>query len=194
MEGGPAVARALVGDVNPSGKLPVTFPKRVEDTPAYLHYPGGRQVLYGEGVFVGYRYYDMRKMDPLFPFGHGLSYTAFAYRNLRAPKRVKRGQSVRVTVDVTNTGIVAGCEVVQLYVADVKAVVLRPVKELKAFAKVHLAPGQRKTVELFLDERSFSFYDPHVRRDWVAEDGAFELLVGSSSRDIRARRAVELVA
>ena len=127
-------------------------------------------------------------------FEHIISYTAFAYRNLRAPKRVKRGQSVRVTVDVTNTGIVAGCEVVQLYVADVKAVVLRPVKELKAFAKVHLAPGQRKTVELFLDERSFSFYDPRVRRDWVAEDGAFELLVGSSSRDIRARRAVELVA
>lgn len=187
-ENGNAVARVLFGKVNPSGKLPVTFPRRLQDSPAYLNrpYPGCREVNYGEGIFVGYRYFDYAQVEPLFPFGHGLSYTTFQYSDLRIPKRVKKGQPVIVSLKVKNTGSVAGKEVVQLYVADEVASLPRPPKELKAFAKVELKPGQSKEVTFTLDERALSFYDPY-RGAWIAEKGKFDVLIGSSSRDIRLR-------
>jgi beta-glucosidase len=143
---------------------------------------------------VGYRYYDAKKITPLFPFGHGLSYTTFAYSNLRvSPAKAKTGEKIVVSIDVKNTGKVPGKEVVQVYVADIASRVQRPPKELKAFRKVGLDPGEKKTVEFTLEMRDLSFYDPGVK-DWAAEPGAFEILVGSSSRDIRASKVFTLVA
>ena len=184
-EGGSAVASVLTGAANPSGKLPVTFPKQLADTAAYLNYPGKKTVRYGEGIFVGYRYHDAKGIEPLFPFGHGLSYTSFEYSNLRLPSAVEPGEQVMVTVAVKNAGDCAGREVVQLYVGDTAASVQRPEKELKGFQKVSLEPGETVDVSFVLDERSLSFYDPD-RAAWVAEPGEFVVLVGSSSRDIRA--------
>jgi beta-glucosidase len=184
LEGGNAVARILVGEVNPSGKLSVTFPRRLEDTPAYINYPGTKEVHYGEGIFVGYRYYDMRDLAPAFPFGYGLSYTTFTYSGLKLPAEVKAGQPVEVSLTVTNSGQVTGKEVVQLYVRDVQSSLARPPKELKGFAKLDLKPGESQSVAFTLDERALSFYDPYRKR-WVAEPGDFEILVGASSRDIR---------
>ncbi len=188
MENGHAVTAVLLGKVNPSGKLPVSFPIRIEDSPAFINasYPGCREVNYGEGIFVGYRYYDKKDVTPLFPFGHGLSYTTFEYSGLQVTKKVKAGEAVKVTLQVTNTGKTAGKEVVQLYVADLKSSLPRPPKELKGFAKVALKPGESTTVEFELDKRSMAYYDPHARA-WVAEPGEFEVLVGSSSRDIRLK-------
>lgn len=188
MENGNAVASVLLGKVNPSGKLPVTFPVRIEDSPAYINasYPGCREVNYGEGIFVGYRYYDKKDVTPLFPFGHGLSYTSFGYSGLKAPKKVKSGQPLEVSLVVTNTGKLAGKEVVQLYVSDLKSSLPRPPKELKGFAKIELKPGESGTVTFSLDERSLAFYDPQ-KKAWVAEAGDFEVLLGSSSRDIRLK-------
>jgi beta-glucosidase len=183
-EGGNALARILVGDVNPSGKLSVTYPRRYEDNPTYVNYPGGREVLYGEGVFVGYRYYDAKGVEPLFPFGFGLSYTTFEYSDLRVPEAVQPGEPVDVSVTVTNTGARAGKEIVQLYVADRASSLPRPPKELKGFKKVALDPGESAAVEFVLDRRALSFYDPYEQQ-WVAEPGEFEALVGCSSRDIR---------
>jgi len=178
----------LLGKINPSGKLPVSFPVRLEDSPAFINasYPGCREVNYGEGIFVGYRYYDKKDVAPLFPFGHGLSYTTFAYSNLKVAKKVKAGEKVKVSLTVKNTGKVAGKEVVQLYVGDPKSSLPRPPKELKGFAKVALKPGQSETVTFTLDERSLAYYDPHMRA-WVAEPGEFEVLAGASSRDIRLK-------
>ncbi len=184
-ETGNAIADVLFGDVNPSGKLPATFPKRLQDNPAYINYPGENgRVRYGEGIFVGYRYYDKKEIAPLFPFGFGLSYTTFAYRNLRLSKtELGAGEQLAVSVDVQNTGARAGSEIVQVYVRDVESRLVRPEKELKAFAKVALEPGETKTVTLMLDEESLAYYDPAVKR-WIAEAGEFEVLVGSSARDI----------
>jgi beta-glucosidase len=192
-ENGNAVADVLLGKVNPSGKLPVTFPKRLEDNPAFINaaYPGCREVLYGEGIFVGYRYYDKKAVEPLFPFGYGLSYTTFEYSKVKAPKKVKAGQPVEVSVTITNTGKVAGKEIVQLYVADPKSSLPRPPKELKGFVKVELQPGESQLVTFVLDQRALSFYDPH-KKQWVAEPGDFELLVGASSRDIRGKAVFQL--
>ncbi len=188
MENGNAVAAVLLGKVNPSGKLPVTFPVRLEDSPAYINasFPGCREVNYGEGIFVGYRYYDKKDVTPLFPFGHGLSYTSFSYKDLKATRKVKAGGKVEVSLTVTNIGKVAGKEVVQLYVSDLHSSLPRPPKELKGFAKVALGPGESGKVTFTLDERALSFYDPH-KHAWVAEPGDFEVLAGSSSRDIRAK-------
>ncbi len=181
-ECGNAIADVLFGDVNPSGKLPTTFPKRLQDNPAYINYPGENgQVYYGEGLFVGYRYYDKKDIAPLFPFGYGLSYTTFAYRNLVLDDT---GDVIRVSVDVQNVGHRAGKEIVQVYVHDVQSRLVRPEKELKAFTKVVLEPGETKTATLTLDQEALSYYDP-ARKQWVAEAGEFEVLVGSSSRDIR---------
>lgn len=193
MENGNAVTDVLLGKVNPSGKLPVTFPVRLEDSPAFINaaYPGAREVNYGEGIFVGYRYYDKKDVTPLFPFGHGLSYTTFAYSSLKAPRKVKAGQKIKVSLTVTNTGKAAGKEVVQLYVSDLKSSLPCPPKELKGFIKVALKPGESQTVSFSLDERSLAFYDPY-RKAWVAEPGKFEVLVGSSSRDIRAKAKFKL--
>ena len=193
MENGNAVTSVLLGKVNPSGKLPVTFPVRLEDSPAFINgsYPGCREVIYGEGIFVGYRYYDKKDVTPLFPFGHGLSYTNFTYSHLKVSSKVKAGQKVEVSLAVTNTGKVAGKEVVQLYVSDLKSSLPRPLKELKGFTKVALEPGETETVTFNLDERALSYYDPY-QHAWVAEPGKFEVLVGSSSRDIRARAKFKL--
>jgi beta-glucosidase len=192
-EGGHAVANVLTGEVNPSGKLPVTFPKRLEDNPSFINYPGHREVRYGEGIFVGYRYYDEKQVEPLFPFGHGLSYTTFAYGDLNVPAETSADEPVRVAVTVTNTGEHAGQEIVQLYVGDPEALLARPPKELKGFKKVTLEPGVSTTVEFTLDRRALSFYDPHAGA-WVAEPGKFEVLVGRSSKDIRAKGTFTLTA
>ncbi len=186
MDGSIALTNILCGEVNPSGRLTVTYPRALKDTPAYNNYPGGRTVIYGEGIFVGYRHYEQREIEPLFPFGHGLSYTTFEYSEWTMPEVVKRGESVKIYVKVKNTGSVAGKEVVQLYVRDVQASVQRPVKELKGFAKVALQPGEEKTVAFELNERALAYYDPD-RKAWVAEPGEFEVLIGSSSRDIRLK-------
>ncbi|MFN8470976.1 MAG: glycoside hydrolase family 3 C-terminal domain-containing protein [Anaerolineae bacterium] len=181
-ETGNAVTDVLFGDVNPSGKLPTTFPVRLEDNPAFINYPGENgKVLYGEGLFVGYRYYDKKDVTPLFPFGHGLSYTTFEYRNLHI---TPAGDGALVSVDVQNTGSRAGAEVVQVYVRDVASRLVRPDKELKAFARVELAPGETKTVDFTLDQDALAYYDPSTKA-WVVEPGEFEVLVGASSRDIR---------
>lgn len=188
---GGAVCDILFGKVNPSAKLPETFPLRLEDNPSYLSYIGeGDVVEYREGIFVGYRYYDKKKMDVLFPFGYGLSYTTFAYSNLTVDKeRMKDTDTLRVTVDVTNTGNVVGKEVVQLYVADKESTVIRPVKELRDFAKVELLPGETKTVTFMLDRRAFAYYSVRIH-DWHVETGEFDIMIGKSSRDIVLTKTV----
>jgi beta-glucosidase len=192
-ECGNAIADVLFGDVNPSGKLPQTFPKRLEDNPAYINYPGENgRVRYGEGLFVGYRYYEKKQVEPLFPFGFGLSYTTFRYDNLRlSADAIAPDERLTVSVDVTNTGQRAGQEVVQLYVRDVASNLSRPPKELKGFAKVTLAPGETKTATLTIDRESLAYWDD-ARHAWVAEADEFEVLVGSSSQDIRAQAMFRL--
>lgn len=192
-ECGNAIADVLFGAVNPSGRLAQTFPVRLEDTPAYLNFPGENgRVYYGEGLFVGYRYYDRKKIAPLFPFGFGLSYTTFEYSNLRLSAwEVGPDDTLSVSIDIANTGERAGKEVVQVYVRDIQARLQRPKQELKAFAKVSLAPGERKTVTLTLDRESLAYYDDRAR-EWIAEAGEFEVRVGSSSRDIHASASFRL--
>jgi beta-glucosidase len=187
-EGGNAVAAVLCGDVNPSGRLPDTFPRRLQDNPAFSSYPGvNGRVRYEEGIFVGYRHYDKNGIEPSFPFGHGLSYTSFEYGNLViTPREGRPGGDIRVGVDITNSGERPGQEVVQLYVRDVRCRLPRPVKELKAFQKIDLAPGEKRTLSFTLGEDALSFFDPAAGR-WAAEPGEFEIQVGASSRDIRAR-------
>jgi beta-glucosidase len=187
-EAGRALADVLFGDADPGGRLPTTFPRRLEDTPAYLGYPGEHgHVLYGEGVFAGHRAYDARGVEPLFPFGHGLSYTRFEYGEPQARVEEAADEAgdvqVRIAVDVTNVGERAGQEVVQCYLADLEASAARPPRELRAFAKVELAPGERRRVELRLGADALSFWDP-TRKAWVAEAGEFEARVGSSSRQL----------
>ncbi len=192
-ESGNALADVLFGDVSPSGRLPHTVPCRLEDTPAFLSWPGehGRSV-YGEGLFMGYRWYDARRIEPRLPFGHGLSYTRFEYGSLRLSRaRLRPGESLDVSLELANRGPRAGQEVVQLYVRDVRAKVARPERELRAFAKVELAPSESRTVTLRLEPRAFSYWDSGAK-DWVAEPGEFELQVGASSRDVRARASVTL--
>ncbi|GGK64942.1 glycoside hydrolase family 3 C-terminal domain-containing protein [Rufibacter glacialis] len=186
MEGGTALAKVLFGETNPSGKLPVTFPKRLQDSPAHAlgQYPGDKDTLnleYREDIFVGYRYFDTYKVEPLFSFGHGLSYTSFGYTGLTISRQ---GEAVQVRLQVKNTGLVPGAEVVQLYVKDEQASVKRPEKELKAFQKVFLSPGESKTVTLTLQKDAFQFYDAG-KKQWVLEPGKFQIVMGSSSRDIR---------
>lgn len=192
-EQGNALADVLFGVVNPSGKLPITFPVRHEDNPAYINYPGENgKVRYGEGLFVGYRYYDKKDVTPLFPFGHGLSYTSFKYSNFKlSAKSITPQDTLTVKVDVTNTGKVEGKEIVQLYVHDVNSTFARPEKELKAFAKVAVKPGKKKTVTFTLDRAAFWHFDVAANA-WCTEPGEFEILVGASSRDIREARSVVL--
>ena len=188
---GGAVCDILFGRVNPSAKLPETFPLKLEDNPSYLSYIGeGDMVEYREGIFVGYRYYDKKKMDVLFPFGYGLSYTTFAYSNLKVDKEsMKDTDTMAVSVDVTNTGKMAGKEVVQLYVADKESTVIRPIKELRDFAKVELAPGETKTVSFTLGKRAFAYYSVKLH-DWHVETGEFDIMIGQSSRDIVLTKTV----
>jgi beta-glucosidase len=191
--GAGAIADILFGRVNPSGKLAETFPLKLSDTPAHLNFPGEAGVVrYGEGLFIGYRYYDTKEMPVLFPFGYGLSYTTFDYSNpqVSAPT-FKDVESLAVSVDVTNTGLMAGQEIVQLYVHDHEAGLVRPLKELKGFAKVSLQPGETKTVTFALDFRAFAFYHPG-HKQWITEDGQFDLLLGASAADIRCTQTVTL--
>jgi len=193
-EGGHAAADILLGIVNPSGKTPVTFVKKWEDSPAYGNYPGkdGR-VNYEEGIFVGYRYFDTKAVEPLFPFGYGLSYTTFEYSGMEVAARDIGGKAPIVTVSlaVKNTGKRAGTEIVQLYVREDKPALARPMQELKGFARVELAPGESKRVSFTLDRESFAFYDEGIH-DWRINPGSFTIAVGASSRDIRQRAAVSL--
>ncbi|MCS7059814.1 MAG: glycoside hydrolase family 3 C-terminal domain-containing protein [Anaerolineae bacterium] len=193
--GGGAIADVVFGVVNPSGKLAETFPLKLSDTPAFLNFPGENgQVRYGEGLFIGYRYYDATDRAVLFPFGHGLSYTTFAYSNPRlSAGEISDRDSLTVSVDVTNTGQMAGKEVVQVYVHDRESSLKRPYKELKGFAKVALEPGETKTVSITLDFRAFAFYHPGYKQ-WIAEDGAFDILIGASATDIRCTQTVTLRA
>ncbi|HLP10101.1 MAG TPA: glycoside hydrolase family 3 C-terminal domain-containing protein [Opitutaceae bacterium] len=207
--GNTALAEILCGDVNPSGKLPITIERRFEDSPGcgYLHaddqlYHGWepdndmgqpiRAVEYKEGVFVGYRWYEAKRIAPLFAFGHGLSYTTFAYSDIKvSPAEFQSGERVTVEFAVTNTGPVAGTEVTQLYVRDVEASVPRPVKELKGFARVELAPGERRVVRLRLRPQDFTFWDA-ATRGWKVEPGEFRVLVGGASDRTPLEARVEL--
>jgi beta-glucosidase len=182
MEGGNAVADILFGDVNPSGRLPTTFPRRLEDSPAFPFYPGENGVVrYGEGLLIGYRHYDKHNVEPRFCFGHGLSYTRFDYADLRLEPGV---DGVRLTVDVTNTGDRAGADVVQVYVRDVDAAEDEPEKQLCQFARVELQPGNTESVKLELPRRAFAHWDV-AAHGWRVKPGEREILVGASSRDIR---------
>jgi len=193
---GGAIADVLLGKVNPSGKLAETFPARLEDTPSFLSFPGdpdGR-VVFTEGVFTGYRWYDARAIEPLFPFGHGLSYTTFAYSDLEVSAPVVREHDVLdVAVTIQNTGQRFGKEVVQLYLHERAPVYPRPPKELKAFQKVALAPGEEQRIRFHLTARDFAQYDPHAQA-WLASSGTFDIMIGASSRDIRLSQSVEFVA
>lgn len=183
--GGGAVVDLLFGAVSPCGKLAETFPLRLEDTPAYLNFPGdGDSVNYAEGIYVGYRYYDKRKLPVRFPFGHGLTYTTFRYDNLRLSGDVFRGEPLKVEVDVTNTGAMAAKEIVQFYVRPDHPGKDRPVRELKGFDKVFLQPGETATASCTLDARSFSYWEERIG-DWYAEPGLYQVEAAASSRDIR---------
>lgn len=194
-EAGNALADVLFGAADPSGRLPQTFPVRLEDNPTFINYPGENgRVYYGEGLFVGYRYYDKKKVAPLFPFGHGLSYTTFEYGPLRlSASQIAPTDTLQISLDITNTGNRTGQEVVQLYVRDIQSTLHRPEKELKAFAKLLLQPGESQTVALTLDKKSLAYYDDKTKT-WVAEAGEFEVLVGASSRDIRCTHTFTLTS
>nr|WP_304971579.1 glycoside hydrolase family 3 C-terminal domain-containing protein [uncultured Schaedlerella sp.] len=182
---GGAVVNVLYGNANPSGHLAETFPLRLQDTPCYLNYGGEHdKSVYSEGVFVGYRYYASKDMEVLFPFGHGLSYTTFAYSNLSVgKKKMTESETLTVTVDVTNTGEIAGKEVVQLYVAPKGGTIIRPVRELKTFEKIELAPGETKKVQFTLDRRAFAYWSTQIH-DWHVENGEYEIQIGRNAQDI----------
>lgn len=189
---GEAVVNILYGKVNPSGKLAETIPYKLSDNPSYLNFGDGEKTIYHEGVFVGYRYYDTKEMPVAFPFGYGLSYTTFEYGNLKLEKKELTDQdTLTVSVDVTNTGAVAGKEIVQLYVSDYTHACMRPDKELKGYEKVSLEPGETKTVTMTLDHRSFAWYNTDLK-DWYAASGNYEVLIGASSRDIRLSETVQM--
>lgn len=192
-EAGNALADVLLGKANPSGKLPTTFPRRLEDNPAYHNWPGENEdVVYGEGLYIGYRHYERARVAPLFPFGHGLSYTSFAYGAARISGRVlTESHPLTVRIPITNVGRLAGAEVVQAYVHDVKSRLPRPVKELRAFARVFLEPGQTETVEMSIDKHAVGYWDTSLDA-WIAEEGVFEVLVGASSQDIRQTAQFEV--
>ncbi len=190
---GYAATRLLFGKENPGGKLAATMPVRREDCPDFLHFPGENyRHQYAEGIYVGYRYYEKKNLQPLFPFGHGLSYTSFEYADLHFSKdSYTMPEDVEISFTVKNTGKIAGSEIAQLYVADRHARLHRPVKELKAFKKLFLKPGESKTVTLRLTKRDFAYYDP-MFSDWVVESGAFEIQIGASSADIRLTGSVQV--
>jgi len=193
METGTALAGVLVGDVNPSGKLPYTLPMKLEDSPAHHfgEYPGTNgKVVYKDDIWVGYRYYDTKSVKPLFPFGFGLSYTTFAYSNLEV-KADKEPVNCTLRFTITNTGKVEGKEIAEVYVRDLESKLERPSRELKGFTKVNLKPGESKTVEVTLNKRAFQYYDPE-KKDWVLEPGKFELLVGPSSDSVSLQKTIEL--
>ena len=199
-EAGNAIASVLVGDVNPSGKLPFTFPEKLEDVRAHQlgDYPGRQREdgifdeKYNESIFVGYRWTDKQKIRPLFPFGHGLSYTTFAYGKATVNKKVmKIDEQIAITVPITNTGKRIGSEIVQLYISDLKSSLPRPVKELKGFSKIQLAPGETQEVTFLIDKQALSFFNDS-RHEWVAEPGKFEAQIAASATDIKSKVTFEL--
>ncbi|MBN2710197.1 MAG: glycoside hydrolase family 3 C-terminal domain-containing protein [Calditrichaceae bacterium] len=197
-----ALAEIISGKVNPSGKLPITIEKRFEDSPGYPYIPEGDylrsnwdddlnmdlpvyDIHYDEGVFIGYRWYEAQKIDPLYPFGFGLSYTSFEYSDFKVSNAtINKGDSISVSFAIRNSGAIAGAEIAQLYIRDVKSSVSRPLKELKGFGKVFLEPGESKIISIALTEKEFSFYDEKIH-SWRVEPGEFQILIGSSSTDIR---------
>ncbi|MEZ0537862.1 glycoside hydrolase family 3 C-terminal domain-containing protein [Caldicellulosiruptoraceae bacterium PP1] len=190
-----AIAEILFGLYSPCGKLPETFPLKLSHTPAYLNYPGdGKKVEYKEGVFVGYRYYDTKGIDVLFPFGYGLSYTNFEYSDIKVDKKeIKDTETVKVSVKVKNTGSIAGKEIIQLYVRDIESSVQRPLKELKGFKKVYLAPDEETEVSFELDKRAFAYYNEYIK-DWFVETGDFEIMIGKSSKDIVLSETIKVIS
>ncbi len=196
MEAGHAIANVLFGEVNPSGKLAVTFPKKLSDSPAHVSkrtYPGDDKVFYDEGIFVGYRHFDIKEIEPLFPFGYGLSYTTFVYENVIINKEKVRGDDTfKVSFDIINSGKRVGAEVIQLYIQDIESSAERPLKELKGFKKVNLNPGEKTNVVFELEKSDLSFYDD-VSGKWKVEEGLFNILIGSSSRDIRLQCKIEYI-
>ncbi len=186
--GAQAIADVLYGRVNPSGRLAETFPLKLSDTPSHLNWPGGNgEVRYGEGLFIGYRYYDLKELPVQFPFGYGLSYTTFAYSQpALSATDFKDVDGLIVSVDVTNTGKVSGKDVVQVYVRDPQSGLVRPSKELKGFAKLELQPGETRRVSIDLDFRAFAYYHPAYGQ-WITEDGAVEILIGASAENIFCR-------
>ena len=211
MEGGRALADLMIGRVSPSGKLPITFPKRYEDTPTFLNFPGdGYEVNYGEGIYVGYRYYDRKKVEPAYPFGYGLSYTTFEVsemqvkaagldestqnRNLSGVETVIFDKKLQITVTVKNTGNRAGAEVLQIYISDTDSTLPKPVKELKAFEKVWLQPGESKAVTFTLNKEQFASYDMDYK-EWIAEEGYYDIIIATSSaeKDVVQSERVYLV-
>ncbi len=194
-ESGHAMADVLFGRQSPGGRLPVTFPRRLQDNPAYLHYPGenGRHV-YGEGIFVGYRYYQRKGIQPLFPFGYGLSYTQFAYRNLElSSNQLHPGENLHASVEVTNSGRRRGSEVVQWYLHQKDPILVRPERWLAGFSKVELDPGEARAVEFELDQERLAYYDD-LSQSWEVQPGEYSLLVGSSCEEIHFQEDFELLA
>ena len=208
--GNTALAEIISGKVNPSGKLPITIEKEFKDSPGYPYIPEGEKlyanwdddldlnhpvnnIKYKEGVLAGYRWYEYQKIEPLYHFGFGLSYTSFKYSNLKVlQKFIKKREKLKVEFIIKNTGNAAGAEVAQLYIQDIKASVQRPVKELKGFKKIFLKPGESKKVSLILNKRDFAFWEVS-KHDWYAEPGDFNILIGASSYDIRLAEKIELV-
>ena len=190
---GEVTADILFGNINPSGKIAETFPQKLEDTPAYLTYPGEGDVSeYTEGIYVGYRYYDSRRMPVLFPFGHGLCYTNFVYSDLMLSKKeISADETLEVSFKITNAGNRMGKEAAQIYIHSAHTGKSRPAQELKAFEKVALQPGETKTITCSLEPRAFAVYETLIS-DWHVESGAYEVRVGSSSRDIRLSAIVKI--
>lgn len=185
-ESGHAIADVLFGAVNPSGKLPFTFPVKLDDNSAHAtksYSPTDPVIEYKESIFVGYRWHEKNEIKPLFPFGHGLSYTTFEYANLSCPKKFKKG-GIKLSLDVTNTGKVDGKEIVQLYIRDNESSLVRPVKELKGFQKVSLKAGETKKVEFVIEPSMLEFFDDQ-KHEWRSEPGTFTVYIGASSQDIR---------
>lgn len=188
-ESGSSLASILMGDVNPSGKLPFTFPVRLKDNGAHKlgEYPGAEDVTYNEGIYVGYRWTDKEKIMPLFPFGHGLSYTTFQYGKVTADKKEMTADGkISFSVNVKNIGNREGMEIVQLYISDLKSSLPRPLKELKGFKKINLKAGEEQTVTFTIDKSALSFFDDK-KHDWIAEPGAFEAIIGASATDIKTK-------
>lgn len=185
-----ALADIIAGEINPSAKLAETYPLKLEDNPSYLNFPGSKSVRYGEGIYIGYRYYDKRKMEVLFPFGYGLSYTEFSYRALETPDYLAEGEKLRVKVLVENTGQFTGKEIVQLYISQNNPSLERPPKELKGFSKIELEPGEKEWLELELDYQDLAYY--HPQEGWIVEADHFKIMIGASSRDIKFTEEIEV--
>ncbi|HBF46204.1 MAG TPA: glycosyl hydrolase, partial [Shewanella frigidimarina] len=195
MEAGNAYADMLLGNQNPSGKMPITLPKKLTDTaPIALNDYNATESLYSEGVFIGYRWFEQQNIAPLFAFGHGLSYSQFNYSNIRlSSTNIAGDDTITAKVDITNTSKVDGAEVVQLYLHDVKASVPRPAKELKGFDKLWLKAGKTKTASFTLTQRDLSFWDVNTN-NWLAESGQFEVMIGASVADIRLRKRFDYLS